>query len=226
MSNTVGQLQGYTPPVSSSSDTGSSSTTSKSGTALDKNAFLKILISEMSNQLPDSTQDPTQFVAQLAQFSSLEQMQNMNTTTSFNSLTSIIGKDVNLNTLDSNGNPYSGMVTSVTKKGDNMTVNVKLGSGEIKSFDYSDIQDVVDVVDGRINSIDSDTGFLMASSLIGKTADISSKDSKGNTSTVTGVINEVYKDENGIEVKASVTSDGKTTEEDFPYEDIVSLKES
>lgn len=225
MGNTVGELKGYTPPVSSSDDT-SSSAASKSGNALDKDAFLKILISEMKNQLPDSTQDPTQFVAQLAQFSSLEQMQNMNTTASFNSLTSIIGKKVNLNSLDSNGNQYSGMVTSVTKKGDNMTVNVKLSSGEIKPFSYSDIQDVVDAVDGRVSSIDSDTGFLMASSLIGKTADISSKDSKGNTSTVTGVIKEVYKDENGIEVKVSVSSDGKTTEEDFPYEDITSLKES
>lgn len=225
MGNTVGELQGYTPPVSSSDDTTSSAAT-KSGNTLDKNAFLKILISEMKNQLPDSTQDPTQFVAQLAQFSSLEQMENMNTTASFNSLTSIIGKKVNLNSLDSNGNQYSGMVTSVTKKGDNMTVNVKLSSGEIKPFSYSDIQDVVDAVDGRINYIESDTGFLMASSLIGKTADISSKDSKGNTSTVTGVIKEVYRDDKGIEVKVSVSSDGKTTEEDFPYEDITSLKES
>jgi len=53
--------------------------TGAAGGALDKNAFLKLLVQEMTNQDPLKPADNTQFVAQLAQFSTLEQMQNMNT---------------------------------------------------------------------------------------------------------------------------------------------------
>ncbi len=58
----------------------SGSLMSSTGTgALDRNAFLKLLITQMSNQDPMKPTDDTEFVSQLAQFSSLEQMQNMNT---------------------------------------------------------------------------------------------------------------------------------------------------
>lgn len=53
--------------------------TGAAGGALDKNAFLKLLVQEMTNQDPLKPADNTQFIAQLAQFSTLEQMQNMNT---------------------------------------------------------------------------------------------------------------------------------------------------
>ena len=45
---------------------------------LDKNAFMKLLVTQMQNQDPLSPADSTQYVSQLAQFSSLEQMQNLN----------------------------------------------------------------------------------------------------------------------------------------------------
>ncbi|MFN0009428.1 MAG: flagellar hook capping FlgD N-terminal domain-containing protein [Planctomycetota bacterium] len=45
---------------------------------LDKNAFLKLLVTQMQNQDPLSPTDSTQFVSQMAQFSSLEEMQNLN----------------------------------------------------------------------------------------------------------------------------------------------------
>jgi flagellar basal-body rod modification protein FlgD len=51
--------------------------TSPSST-LDKDAFLKLLVTQMQNQDPLSPADSTQYVSQLAQFSSLEQMQNLN----------------------------------------------------------------------------------------------------------------------------------------------------
>lgn len=43
-----------------------------------KALFLKLLVAQMSNQDPLNPQDPTQYVTQLAQFSSLEQMQSLN----------------------------------------------------------------------------------------------------------------------------------------------------
>jgi len=48
------------------------------GKEMDKNAFLQILTMQMSHQDPLSSPDPSTFVAQLAQFSALEQMQNLN----------------------------------------------------------------------------------------------------------------------------------------------------
>lgn len=46
--------------------------------ALGKDAFMDLLVQQMKNQDPMNPQSNDQFIAQLASFSSLEQMQNMN----------------------------------------------------------------------------------------------------------------------------------------------------
>jgi flagellar basal-body rod modification protein FlgD len=49
----------------------------KPNAALDKNDFLKILITQLSHQDPTQPMDDKAFISQMAQFSSLEQMSNM-----------------------------------------------------------------------------------------------------------------------------------------------------
>lgn len=95
-------------PVSSvldSAATGSEQTTTN---VLGKEAFLELLIAQLKNQNPLDPLDDQQFIAQMTQFSSLEQLQNMNDSLSENvqwdmlmsqtitntMATSLIGKEV------------------------------------------------------------------------------------------------------------------------------------
>jgi flagellar basal-body rod modification protein FlgD len=59
--------------------TGANQATAKSKTAVDYQSFLKLLIAQMKNQDPTQPMDSTQYVAQLATFSQVEQSVQMNT---------------------------------------------------------------------------------------------------------------------------------------------------
>ncbi|MGE4537812.1 MAG: flagellar hook assembly protein FlgD [Desulfovibrio sp.] len=61
-------------------DTSTTSTTSKTGTSsLGQDAFLQLLVTQLQYQDPLSPMDDKDFVAELAQFSSLEQLTEINT---------------------------------------------------------------------------------------------------------------------------------------------------
>jgi flagellar basal-body rod modification protein FlgD len=114
----------------------------KKGNEMDKNAFLRILTAELSNQNPDNAKDSTQYVAQMAQFAALEQMTNLNSTMSLTGATSLIGKEVQLNSLDKMGQLYSGTVKGVVKDGSTIIVNVEVkenGKKVMKEFPYADV---------------------------------------------------------------------------------------
>lgn len=70
---------------------------------LGKEEFLKLLVCQLQNQDPLNPQDDTEFISQLAQFSSLEQMTNMNTTLTNNVAYSLVGKEVIVQTVDASG---------------------------------------------------------------------------------------------------------------------------
>ena len=51
----------------------------KGGDTMDKDAFLSLMIAQLQNQDPMNPMDGTEYAAQLAQFTSLEQLTNLNT---------------------------------------------------------------------------------------------------------------------------------------------------
>ena len=66
------------PSVTDSTTTGAAQTTGGPTQELDRDAFLNLLITQLQNQDPLDPTDSVEFTAQLAQFSSLEQLGNVN----------------------------------------------------------------------------------------------------------------------------------------------------
>lgn len=83
-----------------------------------KDEFLKILAEQLANQDPMSPMSDTDFIAQMAQFSALEQMQELNATFSSSQAYSLIGKNVLANTTDSSGKSIQiyGEVTGIVRQ--------------------------------------------------------------------------------------------------------------
>jgi len=73
--------------------------------ALDKDAFLRLLLTELKYQDPLNPTDDKAFIAQMAQFSSLEQMQNMSKALTLSQSFSMIGRRIfaQLNDKEVNG---------------------------------------------------------------------------------------------------------------------------
>lgn len=87
--------------------------------ALGKDDFLKLLVMQLKNQDPLEPLKNQDFIAQLAQFNSLEQMINLNTSfdrmlllQTLNGASSFIGNEVSW--FDADGNAQSGVVDSVS----------------------------------------------------------------------------------------------------------------
>jgi flagellar basal-body rod modification protein FlgD len=65
------------PAVNTSADTSSGSTTKSSGNTLDENAFLKLLVAQLKYQDPSNPVDSSQFMAQTAQFTQVQSINEM-----------------------------------------------------------------------------------------------------------------------------------------------------
>ncbi len=123
------------PTSSITTPTSSATQQQRDGASLDKDSFLKILVGELQNMDPmsASSQDPTQSVSQMTQYSILEQLTNLSTTSNSTldaqkqtQSLALLGKTVSF--LGSDGSDASGVVQKVDFSSDG-TTHLTLDSG-------------------------------------------------------------------------------------------------
>ncbi len=114
--------------VDNANKTTSTETTAKEkSSTLDKQAFLQLLVAQMKYQDPLEPTDNTEYISQLATFSSLEQMQNMSATLELQRGSSLVGKEVYLetqNTSTGDTNSVTGVVDYVTFENNKCFVSI------------------------------------------------------------------------------------------------------
>jgi flagellar basal-body rod modification protein FlgD len=108
--NPVNDVFGFTPTTSTSK------TSSTNG--IGKDTFMKLLVAQMSQQNPLEPTDDKEMIAQMTQFSMLEQMTNMATSSAANATSgqvsqavALIGHDVSY--MDADGATQTGSVERV-----------------------------------------------------------------------------------------------------------------
>ncbi|MFJ7638589.1 flagellar hook assembly protein FlgD [Peribacillus sp. NPDC097225] len=169
--------------------------TRKTGDSLGKDDFLKLLITQLQNQDPSSPMDNTEFIAQMATFSSLEQMVNigtkldemmeMNQQSSLMNYNSFIGKEVTWHKLDD---------------GDENNLAIEEGRGVVNTIQFKDggvyfiLEDGTKLVPANISELrqpgsgsSESSGLASASELIGKQVTWNDERNGEQTATVTSV---------------------------------------
>ena len=193
------------------------------GEDMDKNAFLTILSAELSNMDPTGNNDSTQYVTQMAQFASMEQMTNLNKTMSNYANNSMIGKGVTLKSVNSEGINYTGIVKAVSTNSSKTTVSVEVnenGTNTYKDFDISEVISVLDVADyslPAINNINGNMSFLVASSFVGKHVEVNEKNSINKN--ITGEVLGVIKDQGIVKVRIKLHDSDEIQE--FTYDKLI-----
>lgn len=139
-------------------DTTEKKKTKRNTGELGKDEFINLLVTQLQYQDPLNPQDDTQFIAQMAQFSALEQMQNLNSSYSATKAFSMIGKLVNANLSEDSGSMRNivGEVTSVKMKGgktyvvvddnDILVDNVLEVSDVVNQYNFSNLSEYTGLI--------------------------------------------------------------------------------
>ncbi|WP_458413897.1 flagellar hook assembly protein FlgD [Schinkia sp. CFF1] len=121
-----------------------------SGNTLGKDEFLKILMTQLQNQDPLNPMEDKEFIAQMAQFSTLEQMTNLSSSmqkfidfqksNTLSSYVDWIGKNVD----------YEIITKNTDKDGNELEPTVENGSGTIESIVNKDDVIELHLEDGKV----------------------------------------------------------------------------
>ncbi len=140
--------------------------------SLDKDAFLKILVTQLKYQDPLQPTQDNEFIGQMAQFSALEQAQNSNMSIKMNSANNMVNKLVKAKykAEDSTmSEEYIGLVEKVMIKNNDvyLTIDVKGEKYDVKLDDVSEVTELENETE-LIYLMNQSTRASNAFNLVGK----------------------------------------------------------
>jgi flagellar basal-body rod modification protein FlgD len=134
-----GPVTGYVPQTTTTTD----KTTVKPGGELGKDAFLKLLVAQLKYQDPSKPADSSQFLAQTAQFTMVEKLEELATAQHdmlaaqrMATASSLVGHPVTYLTTD--GQTATGVVTAAILSGSSPTVRV--GNTDVPLSSVKEVQ--------------------------------------------------------------------------------------
>ena len=124
----------------STSGTGTNDT-KKTGSEMDKDSFLQLLVAQMKYQDPMEPTSNTEYISQYAQFSELEAMNNLSSNMDLQRATSLVGKEVIVKSTGASGETVytQGKVDYVSSEGTKAYLTV-----DGKKFSIDDLDSVID----------------------------------------------------------------------------------
>lgn len=128
------QINGY------NSSTVASSGTRQAKQELGKDDFLKLLVAQMRYQDPLKPMEDKEFIAQLAQFSALEQMMNVGLASNLTYGMTMLGRSVT--GVDADGNTVTGGAISVRVVDGKPMVKLQPETGDPVEVELSKVQQV------------------------------------------------------------------------------------
>jgi flagellar basal-body rod modification protein FlgD len=197
-------------------DAGVKSTSDRNTGELGKTDFLNLLVTQLRYQDPLNPSDDKEFIGQMAQFSALEQMQNLNNSFSSSKAFSLIGKNITASIVDDK--------TKETTEVNGDVTNVKMSQGKIyvvvKGEDIP-VESITDVTEGLRSSQSNISAYT---NLIGYNVDGIAYDSdtgdmlkvSGNVKSIQKGVYEDYAVMDGVNAEiAEIVTDVKSTDPDF-----------
>lgn len=158
---------------------------------LGKDDFLQLLITQLQHQDPMSPSSDQEFIAQIAQFSSLEQMQNLNQSFSMQTGFAMMGKYVQAEVTDESGNVsyVNGQVSAVRKSGSDVVAIVN--DTEVPLDKIFNVSDTAEGAGGQKD-------INIFSQLIGLMSKFSMLDETDKKTTIEGIISSLENTEKGM----------------------------
>ena len=147
---------------------------------LGQDQFMQLLVQQMANQDPLSPTSDTDFIAQLAQFSMLNQMTSMSDATVQSQMYSLVGKYVYVYGDSSQQSLVAGLVDGVVKE--NGTNYLVIGEQKYK---LSDVVGVANVSETKPNA---NQNAINSTGLLGKNVTATIKNEDGTTTEISGTV--------------------------------------
>lgn len=197
-------------------ETAKKNTASRNTDGLGKDDFLNLLVTQLKYQDPLNPTDDKEFIGQMAQFSSLEQMQNMNNSMTQTHAYSLMGKHIKAVITDSTTKQSKGIEGDVTGvkmsdgkayvevKGQDVPVDKISEVTEGTRSQYSNLSQYTNIIGYQANGVvyDSSTGDIVPVS--------------GAVKSVQSGAYEDYAVMDGVKVNiAGVVSDTPSTDPNF-----------